>query len=293
MEKEQNPNRWRFLNTCFGNAFFNMAVDEAVVHAIERGIARPTIRVFGWDPPAVSLGYAQRVGRELDLDLCHKMGVDVVRRPSGGRAVLHWNELTYSVLCRANDPLLAGNIQESYRKISTCLVAGLQRLGVDAQLETRRSAAPSPRTKGVTSPCFSSTAQHEITLLGRKLAGSAQRRIGPMLLQHGSLLIGPQHKQIVDLMPSNHEKLRARFRKELNQQTICLEEGLGQPVSFKSVAEALHVGFRETLDIEIEEMTLSADEEAGVQQLVQEKYGTDAWNFRDQKKEPQVVRRIL
>ncbi len=290
---EPKPSQWRFLNTHFGNAFFNMAVDEAVVRAVERGAAPPTFRVFGWTPPAVSFGYAQRVSREVDLDRCRALGVDVVRRPSGGRAVLHWNELTYSVLCSGHDPLLGGAILEAYRKISACLVAGVQRLGAEARLEPRRQPVPSPRGEHLTSPCFSSTTQYEVTLGGRKLIGSAQRRLGDMLLQHGSLLIGPEHKQIVNLLPQNQDALQARFRRELDRHTISLQEDLGRPVSFDEVAGALRMGFQETLDIPLTEAPLSPDEAADVERLVHEKYSTDAWNFKDRKKELQVTRRII
>jgi len=290
---EQKPNQWRFLNTQFGNAFFNMAVDEAVVRSVERGAAPPTFRVFGWTPPAVSFGYAQRVSREVDLDQCRALGVDVVRRPSGGRAVLHWNELTYSVLCSGHDPLLGGAVQEAYRKISACLVAGVRCLGANARLESRRQPVPSPRGKRLTSPCFSSTTQYEVTLGGRKLIGSAQRRLGNMLLQHGSLLIGPEHKQLVNLLPQNQDALQARFRRELDRHTVSLQEDLDRPVSFEAVAGALRAGFQETLDIPLTEAPLSPDEEADVERLVREKYGTDAWNFKDREKELQVPRRII
>ena len=286
-------NRWRFLNTHFGNAFFNMAVDEAVVRAVERGLAPPTFRVFGWTPPAVSFGYAQRVSREVDPERCRALGVDIVRRPSGGRAVLHWNELTYSVLCAGYDPLLGGTILEAYRKISACLVAGVQRLGAAARLEPRRQPVPAPRGEQLTSPCFSSTSQYEITLQGRKLIGSAQRRLGNMLLQHGSLLIGPEHKQIVDLLPASREALSARFRRELNRHTISLQEALGHSVSFEQVADALRLGFQETLGISLTEAPLSPDEEADVERLICEKYGTAAWNFKDREEDLQITRRII
>lgn len=290
---EQKPNQWRFLNTHFGNAFFNMAVDEALVRAVEEGVALPTVRVFGWTPPAVSFGYAQRVAREVDLDRCRAQGIDIVRRPSGGRAVLHWNELTYSVVCPGNDPLLGGTILEAYRKISACLVAAIQRLGAEAALESRRQPVPSPRSEHLTSPCFSSTTQYEVTLQGKKLIGSAQRRLGDMLLQHGSLLIGPDHKRIVDLLPEHQEALQARFRRELDRHTISLQEVLNRPISFEEVADALRLGFQETLGVLLIEAPLSSGEASEAERLICEKYGTDAWNFKDREKDLRVTRRII
>ena len=166
-----------------------MAVDEALVRSIATG-ARPAFRVYGWQPPAVSFGYAQRISREVDAQKVRQRGIDIVRRPTGGRAVLHWNELTYSVVCPADNPIMGGNINEAYRKISEGLLSGIRTLGIDATFEPRRQTQPSPRGKELTSPCFTSTAQYEVTFKGRKLIGSAQQRIGTMLLQHGSLLLG-------------------------------------------------------------------------------------------------------
>ncbi len=289
---ETGSRPWRFLNTGSGNAFFNMAVDEAIVRGVAGGGSPPTVRTFGWTPPAVSFGYAQKVGREVDADRCRSRGIHLVRRPSGGRAVLHWNELTYSVLCRADDPLLGGSIQESYRKISACLVAGLRRLGVVAEFEPRRSPATSPRGEGLTSPCFSSTTQYEVTLDGRKIIGSAQRRLGEALLQHGSLLLGPEHKRLIDLMPDRGQPLKERFRRELERHTISLAEA-DRPAGFNAVARALRDGFEATLGVALDESSMTGEERVDAERLVATKYGTDAWNLSDARQEPRIVRRII
>jgi lipoate-protein ligase A len=272
-------NRWRFLNSRFGNAFFNMAVDEAVARSVERGTSPPTLRVFGWSPPAISFGYAQRVERDVSLEKCRRAGIDWVRRPTGGRAVLHWNELTYSVLCTADDSHLGGKILEAYEKISVCLVAGIRRLGVDARFEPHRQRLPSPRGERVANPCFSSTAQFEVVVEGKKLVGSAQRRMGSVLLQHGSLLIGPEHKRIVDLMPYGDARVKAHFRQELDAHTLSLEEIVGRAVQFEEVAQVLREGFEERLDVALEEAQLSPEEAKEAERLTAEKYGAEAWNL--------------
>lgn len=300
---KRKPGQWRFLNTEFGNAFFNMAVDEALVTSVKQGDVPPTVRVFGWKPPAISFGYAQRVSREVSPERCLEMGVDVVRRPTGGRAVLHWNELTYSVVCREEDVLLGGSIPESYRKISECLVTGLRQLGADVRFEPGRLPQPSPRGDDVTSPCFSSTAQYEITYDGRKLVGSAQRRMNGMLLQHGSLLLGSEHMQVVDLLPEGRGSARERFRQMLARQTATLEEAIGTLGSgsrdcpapgFRRTAEAIRSGFARALPLADSEDGLIASELAQAERLVCEKYATDAWNYRDRGEESDtIVRRIL
>jgi lipoate-protein ligase A len=277
---------WRFLNTRFENAFFNMAADEAVLESVREGVSPPVFRAFGWRPPGLSFGYAQRVGREVDLGRCREMGVEVVRRPTGGRAVLHWNELTYSVLCRGDDPLVGGGVLEAYRRISECLVAGLRLFGVAADLVRAEPPSVRPIGESVTSPCFSSAARHEVVINGRKLIGSAQRRMGDLLLQHGSLILGPEHKRIVDLLRLTSDDLRAQFRRELDEGTTSLEEALGRPVAFDDLAECLRQGFEQRLGLPFVEQPLTGRERARIEVLVREKYGTDAWNF-------EVHRRVI
>jgi len=281
---------WRFLNTAFGNAFFNMAVDEQLVRSVSSQASLPTVRVFGWKPAAVSFGYAQKIGREIDLEEVRRRGIDIVRRPTGGRAVLHWNELTYSVVCPADHPVVGGNISEVYRAISQCLVTGLESLGIDARLEPGRTPVPSPRGKDVTSPCFSSTSQFEITLQGRKLIGSAQRRIGDTVLQHGSLLLGPEHKQVVDLMPSGRERLKQAYADQLESHTISLQEA-GSTDDFATVAGGIRQGFETGLAARLLDTELTDEERRGVDSLVAAKYGTADWNQEDRSAE--VSRRLI
>ena len=281
--KISNTTIWRFLNTHSGNAFFNMAVDEAVLNSISRKESPPTFRVYGWNPPAISFGYAQRISREINIEKCAESGIDIVRRPTGGRAVLHWNEPTYSVLCPAEDSLLGGPISEAYRKISISLVSALRGLGTDARFEAGKKPVPSPRGRDLSLPCFSSTAQFEITIEGRKIVGSAQRRFNGMLLQHGSLLIGSEHKNIVNYLPEGSSELACRFREELDTRTISLQEAIGGTISYSTVSQAMLDGLRSTLDASLIEGPLTSSELSEVEELSQEKYSTDAWNFRDRK----------
>ena len=255
-----------------------MAVDEALVRSVAQG-AQPAFRVYAWQPPAISFGYSQRISREIDIPKVRKRGIDIVRRTTGGRAVLHWNELTYSVVCAADDPIMGGNINEAYEKISEGLMAGLHLLGIEVTFESGRKPQPSPRGKELTSPCFTSTAQYEVTLKGRKLIGSAQQRIGTMLLQHGSLLLGPGHKQIVDLLPSDKPGLQKRFQRELDRHTISLSE-VNTSIDFKTMATALQTGIQNTFDIDLIPDTLSKIETTETQRLMREKYATDEWNYK-------------
>lgn len=257
-----------------------MATDEALVHSVANG-APPVFRIYTWSPPAISFGYAQRIAREIDPQKCQAQNIQIVRRATGGRAVLHWNELTYSVICHQDDPTVGGSIQESYRKISLALMAGVAQLGANVSFESRHQEQPSPRGKELTAPCFTSTAQHEVTLNGKKLIGSAQQRIGQTLLQHGSLLLGPEHKQIVDFFPNGKEKLITRFTQELNTHTISLTEALSHPVSFETTANALHNGWTKTFpNTTLIDTELSTEESTQTNRLITEKYATDDWNYK-------------
>jgi len=162
---------------------WNMAVDEALLDAADGGW---TLRFYAWDRPTISLGYAQPMLRGVDTERARKLGIPLVRRPTGGRAVLHADEITYSLAAPAESGALAGGISASYRIIAAGLQEGLRLAGTEVDVE-RCGAAPAPSHKG---PCFSARTRYELSAGGRKLAGSAQRRRDGRLLQHGSLLLG-------------------------------------------------------------------------------------------------------
>src|SRR5215213_5352705 len=166
-----------------------MALDEALWQEFAASLERseqpaPILRFYGWQPAALSLGYAQRAEREVNFKACEEMGIEWVRRPTGGRAILHDHaELTYSLVGSVEDPQFSGGVLESYRKISGALVEGLRRLGVEAEMaeKDRRGHADA-----LTSACFDAPSAYEITWQGRKIIGSAQARQRGALLQQGT-----------------------------------------------------------------------------------------------------------
>src|SRR3982074_1947256 len=179
---------WRLLLNARGRGAWNMAVDEVLLDGVAGGTAPPTLRFYEWSPPCPSLGYFQPFDR-VDLDGCRALGVEVVRRPTGGRAILHDRELTYSVTLPASALGHDGGVLPSYYRLSLALQDGLRRLGVPAALAPESAAS----TPGIHGPaCFDRPSAHEILLAGRKLVGSAQMRRGGALLQHGSILIEPR-----------------------------------------------------------------------------------------------------
>jgi lipoate-protein ligase A len=247
---------WRFLNSGFADGTTNMAVDEALLEGVEAGTSPPTVRVYGWRPPTVSTGYSQDLERELDLDACSRLGFGVVRRPTGGRAVLHAGELTYSVVGRAGAAPLGTTIMESYLAIAQGLLAGISRLGVAAEL-VQVGTEPRTRRGEASPPCFVSAGRFEVAVAGRKLVGSAQRRRGGAILQHGSLLFDDTHERLADVLRID-DASRGAVRRSLAEKTTNLAAILGRRADFEEVAEALRVGFERAWGIALTEGVLSA-----------------------------------
>jgi lipoate-protein ligase A len=219
-----------------------MALDDALLAGVGAGSSPPTIRVFGWSPPTVSLGHSQRAADELDLAACRRAGVGVVNRPTGGRAVFHAGELTYSVAAPAGTEPLGRTVLDSYCAIGRALVAGLATLGVEAVLD-EKGTDPGLRRGGPSPPCFVSSGRFEVVVGGRKLIGSAQRRAGRALLQHGSLLMDRRHADLAGFLAGLSDRERDELRASLESRTASLESVLGRAVAFDDVARAVRRGF--------------------------------------------------
>ena len=269
---------WRFLATGCESGAFNMAVDETLLQEMSSGRGEPVFRVFGWNPPALSLGYGQEARREVDLEKCRRAGIDIVRRLTGGRAVLHWKELTYSAIWSEDDAVLGGGISETSRRIGECLVEGLRLFGVEAVLEKPAVRSMRPRGSAATSPCFSSISRWEVKCKGRKLIGSAQRRVNRAILQHGSLLIGEEHKKLLDLLPPLEASTLGILERELDRGSIHLEACSARAIDFDELSDCMARGFSRCLEVEMKPSVLNLAEQRQVAELVAEKYGNPIWN---------------
>jgi len=251
-EAKKTRMRYRFLDTGFHSGAFNMELDESLVRSLAEGTGSATVRVYGWSPPAISLGWNQRID-EVDVDKAKTAGIGIVRRPTGGRAILHSEELTYSVVTTASSK----NILAVYSEISLALVRGLNRLGVHASLEKSQPHFPSLYHSPSSMACFSSSARYEIHLDGRKLVGSAQRRYAgsngeDVVLQQGSLLLGAFHRKLVDFLKIESALDRSRLVEEMEDKTTDVSESLGRVVTFAEAAEAVKFGFEEAWGIKFE-----------------------------------------
>jgi lipoate-protein ligase A len=265
---------WRLLDTGAHDGATNMAIDEAVLMAVAEGRSLPTLRFYTWTPPCVSVGCAQSLRREVDLEACRRKGYTWVRRPTGGRAVLHIDELTYSVIAPQGEPRVGGDILTSYQRLSLGLIAGLRRLGCDV---TQAGQVPEAGRVTESAACFDVPSHYEVTALGRKLVGSAQARRRGVVLQHGALPLRGDVSRLVDVLAVS-ELARSTLRKTLRQRAVALDEVLGRPIDTAEVASALTTGFASALNLRLEPGHLSAFEEDAAADL-RVRHASDEWTL--------------
>jgi len=257
---------WRLLVTEPVDGATNMAIDEALWRGRQDMTSLPTVRFFAWNPPTVSLGYGQPLDDAVSVETARRLGVGIVRRPTGGSAIYHdgpARELTYSVVASNEDLGVTTDLLEAYRWIARALARGLRALGVPAEI------VATPRAKGVTPAfCFARTGRYEIELEGRKLVGSAQRRRGRCFLQHGSVLLGVDEPRLRALFPTTADPLASM---------ATLEAALGRRPTFEEIADALAAAFEAEHGLLLRPGGLSHDEHTLVERLVHDRYATDAW----------------
>jgi lipoate-protein ligase A len=269
--------QWRFINTGSDDAASNMALDEALLLVQETGAAPPTLRVYGWSTPTLSLGYAQQTMQEVNVAACQEHGVTVMRRPTGGRAVLHDQEVTYSVVLPTTLPTSPGALTEDYRRLGMALATALRRLGLAVRLERpHRQARSQP---SVASPaCFAALSRYELSVAGKKIVGSAQKRLPHALLQHGSipLWLDRQRLFVCLQVPPEH---RAGLIQDAYTTMVAVNEVATSPVSAAALHNALRLGFAAALGIELIEAPILPEEWRLARELRQTKYLTTAWNL--------------
>jgi lipoate-protein ligase A len=257
----QKTRAFRFIDSGVHDGTTNMAMDEAVFNGLEDDVSTPVVRVYRWKPPTISIGYFQSAA-DIDFHKCRRDGIAVVRRMTGGRAVLHDEELTYSILFSDKD-FQPFRKKEIFVFIARCLVDSLKFLGIDSQVvEKTRGDLRSAN-------CFASPAQFEIESLERgKLIGSAQVIKDGVVLQHGAIPLTGSYRSI-----SQYLTCDSSFEKSISS----LNQAAPGSVSASSLLDALRRGFGKNLDLEEGFFTKQEREIIGT--LAEEKYGTDAWTF--------------
>ncbi len=240
--------RWSFQNTGFNTGSFNMNLDLELVSTLNPDETR--LRFYRWNPFCISLG-ANQPFDSIDLEKANQDGIDVVKRPTGGRAILHSEELTYSVV----HPL-SNNFSPKilYNEINQALKSGLEIYNPilnKLTLEHNQPNFPSFYKEAKSNLCFAVSAKSEINFNGKKLVGSAQRKIGNVILQHGSILCGSSHRKLIDYLEiSSEEKLM--LKKEIIETTTELETILDSETDYEKLIFSLKKGFEKYFNFQFE-----------------------------------------
>lgn len=252
---ELQPAEWRLLISPPASGPWNMAVDSAVLEAAASGQARPTLRFYRWSPPCLSLGISQPL-EDVDRDALMALKWDIVRRPTGGRAILHTDELTYSVMGPKDEPRLAGGVMRSYRLLSSALFAGLKNLELPVEVQEENHSGESFKEP----ICFENPSDYEITFQGKKLLGSAQARKMGGVLQHGTLPLTGDISRITKVLAFSESEARSRAVRRMRERSTTVREVIGREISFQQAWKALQKGFEEQLMITFRRESLSSHE---------------------------------
>ncbi len=272
---------WRFIDSGNCSPSFNMALDEALLDWHSGGKIPPVIRFYGWEPATLSIGYFQKVEKEIDLEAVKSHGLGFVRRPTGGRGVLHEHELTYSVIVSENHPEMPKTVTEAYRVISEGILKGFHQLGLEAyfavpRTDEERSALKNPRS----AVCFDAPSWYELVVEGRKVAGSAQTRQKGVILQHGSILLDLDEDKLFSLFKYPSERVKDRMKSAFKNKAVAINEISPRRITLEEAKEAFYKGFAEGLNIELQPYQLTEEELAYVNRIAKERYESDEWNFK-------------
>jgi lipoate-protein ligase A len=272
-------NTWRYLTTPAARGAWNMAVDEAILEHIGRGESFPTLRLYAWNPASLSLGHAQPFA-DVDSARLKERGWEVVRRATGGRAILHTDELTYSVTGSAEEPVLAGGVLESYNRLAQALLLAVKNLGLAVEMKDAKPVGTAASVTNANPVCFEVPSTYEITVSGKKLIGSAQARKKEGVLQHGSLPLTGDLTRICQALVFENEPARANAAQRLLARATTVESALGRAVSWEAAAQAFIDAFERQLGLCFERGELSESELKRAEALVKEKYGHPSWTER-------------
>ncbi|XXM73772.1 lipoate--protein ligase family protein [Lysinibacillus sphaericus] len=272
---------WRFIDSGNCSPSFNMALDEALLDWHSEGKIPPTIRFYGWDPATLSVGYFQKVEKEINMDAVKEHGLGFVRRPTGGRGVLHDKELTYSVIVSEEHPEMPKTVTEAYRVISEGILKGFQALGLEAYFAVPKTAEEREGLKNPRSAvCFDAPSWYELVVEGRKVAGSAQTRQKGVILQHGSILLDLDEDKLFSLFKYPSERVKERMQRAFKNKAVAMNEISSERITMDMAKEAFKKGFEEGLEINLESYVLSEEETQYVENLAKTRYESDGWNFK-------------
>ncbi|EIZ4615976.1 lipoate--protein ligase family protein [Staphylococcus pseudintermedius] len=271
---------WHFMNTGSHHPYYNMALDEALLNFVSRGEIDPVVRFYTWNPPTLSIGYFQRLSKEIDIEKVKEKGYGLVRRQTGGRGVLHDKELTYSVIVPEAHPDMPQTVTEAYRVISGGLLEGFKSLGFDAHFAVPRSKEEREKLKQPrSSVCFDAPSWYELVVEGKKIAGSAQTRQKGVILQHGSILQDVDIDDLFDMFIFKNERLKAKMKEAFVEKAVAINDLSNETITLAQMEVAFKEGFKKALDIEFKPLELTVAQQDEVKAL-EEKYRSETFLYR-------------
>jgi len=262
VDEEKNDDKWRLLITKTDSYIEQMAIDEANMNSLLRGETKPTLRICYFKKPSVSIGFFQSVEKEVNVELCNKLGIEIFRRMTGGGAVYKdpSGELNYSIIIEEDNFKIPFDIIGSYEKICKAVISGLRELGLKAEFRPI----------------------NDIIVNGRKISGNAQTRKNGILSQHGTILLNVDVDKMFSVLKVSDEKMRDKIIKDVKKRVTSINDELrkvGKKVGFSEVEKAIVNGFERVFSVELEKGELTAREKEEAERLFREKYSTREWNF--------------
>lgn len=268
---------WGFINTGYHSASVNMALDESLLNWHSEGRIPPTLRFYGWSKPSLSVGHFQNAERAIDFANVQKHGCEFVRRLTGGSAVLHDDELTYSIVVSEKKDYIPTSITTAYYVLSKGILEGYKQLGIEADY-----AIPQKEQER-TDVCFEKPAFYEMVVDGKKISGNAQTRKKDVLLQHGSIPMSMDAEMLFDLFRFPTEKVRETKRNSFSEKAITINEITNKQNTYDDLTKAFQKGFRTELNLDFTALELSDSQWQEVYDLARTKYTQEEWNLYHQR----------
>lgn len=248
----------RLLKTGHNSAYYNMGLDQALSEGVANG-GDPVLRLYGWEPSAISIGYFQKMEEEVDTAKCKEYGIDIVRRITGGGAVFHDQELTYSFMVSVENDLIRKPILESYEDICGGIIEGGKDLGLDIQF----------------------VPLNDLVVGGKKVSGNAQTRRGGVILQHGTILLSVDVEKMFELLLIPNEKIKDKMIATVKDRVTGLTSQLGREFGFDEAVGVFERGFARFFhDCIFEESEVSVNEDAAAKKYAEQKYSSEEWLFK-------------
>lgn len=273
-------NSWFYVESGKNDAAYNMALDELLMEKVRSGAMPAAIRLYEWETPTLSIGYFQKMEKEIDIERVNEYGYELVRRATGGRGVLHDKELTYSVVLPENYPDMPESVTESYRIISQGLLEGFRNLGLDAHFSIPRTKEEKKELTNIrSSVCFDTPSWYELVVEGRKIAGSAQTRQGGIIMQHGSILLDVDIDHLFDMFTYTNERFKNKMKEAFKEKAVAINEISSKEFAVQDLYPAFRNGFEKGLNIITEPYVLTEDDEVRLVEI-RKKYESNEWNYR-------------